>query len=178
MSAFGFYILNACPSFFLLYEPDTDTPAVREVNASCCRPDLDVKCAVGCSLTVNVPVVPLALHSPVGQELEVMSAIHAVQASHPPVVPQQVAGHSLILGYQHLSVRHPAPTAVAPTGGLAEEPGCLCENNNPLVSPCGGQVFTCSWTSAEIKQEGCASPTPGLNQQLGWNNGLEWSPRP
>lgn len=90
---------------------------LREVNASCCRPDLDEKCAVGCSLTVNVPVIPLALHSPVGQELEVMSAIHAVQTSHPPVVPQQVAGHSLILGCQHLSVRHPAPTAVAPTGG-------------------------------------------------------------
>lgn len=32
--------------FPLLFEPDT--PAAKEVNASCCRPDLDVKCAVSC----------------------------------------------------------------------------------------------------------------------------------
>lgn len=95
----------------LLFEPHTDTPSLREVNASCGRPDLDVKkCAVGCgSLTVNVPVIPLALHGPVGQELEVMSAVHAVQTSQPPVVPQQVA----VLGH----LRHPGPTAVEPTEG-------------------------------------------------------------
>lgn len=107
--------------FFLVLEPDT--PVVRDVNASCCRPDLDVKCAVCCGLTVNVPIIPLALHAPIGQDLEVMSAIHAVQPSQPPVVRQQAAVHGLILGYEHLLIRHPA--RMRRSGVADREAGCL-----------------------------------------------------
>ena len=101
-------LLLSLPLFLSSWSLNLTKPVVREVNASCCRPDLDVKCAVRCGLTVNVPIIPLALHAPIGQDLEVMSAIHAVQPSQPPVVRQQAAVHGLILGYEHLLIRHPA----------------------------------------------------------------------
>lgn len=57
------------------------------------------------ALTVHVPFVPLALHCPIGEELEVVSAIHAVEPSEAPKVQQ---GHPLFGSLlQHFCLSHP-----------------------------------------------------------------------
>lgn len=90
------------------------------MNASCCRPDLDVKARS--DLTVSVTLFPLALHRPVGEDLEVMSAIHAVQPSQSPVVPQlQRAAVPQAQIHHRVSIRHPArqETSLSTAGGSA-----------------------------------------------------------
>lgn len=116
------------------------------MEASRRRPVQDVKCAVRSSLTVGVPAVPPALHRPIGQDLEVVSAIRAVEPSQPPVVPQQVTLHSAVRGHGSLLlIRHPAQREHS--CGTAGDPGSgagrLCEGDLRPVSHPGGQVFTC-----------------------------------
>lgn len=62
-----------------------------------------------CGLTVCVPVVPQALHLPVRQDLEVVSAVHTVQLRQPPVVSREIAVRCLELQYSRAFVRHHAP---------------------------------------------------------------------
>lgn len=74
---------------------------------------------------MRVFVVPLSLHRPIGQDLEVMSAIHAVQPHQPSVVPHHAA---LIFGYKDMLIRHPAlreRSSVTNRGVLAGKPGGL-----------------------------------------------------
>lgn len=154
-------------SLFLLL---SDTPAVRRtVNASRCWPGLPVKknaqCA--CSLTVHVRVIPVAEHRPVGQDLEVMSAIHAVEPGEPPAAERQAAVLGPLLGHTLLLIRHPAPGEERrPTGGPAAELGRLYGINWRVVYLSAVvRCLACAWTSAQ--EVGWASPTPraGLTQK-------------
>lgn len=89
-------------------------------------------------LTVSVPVLPLAPHGPVGQDLEVVSAIHAVQPSQPPVIPQRAEVRSLILGRKHLPVRHPCPEETqlcSQQEGLPRSRVCCGEDNQRVRLP-------------------------------------------
>lgn len=106
------------------------------MNASCCRPDLDVK--VRSDLTVSVTLFPLALHRPVGEDLEVMSAIHAVQPSQSPVVPQlqrAAVPHAQI--HHRVSIRHPArqETSLSTAGGVCDERGSVSCGNSHWICP-------------------------------------------
>lgn len=132
----------------------SDTPAVRRtVNASCCRPALAVKkkCAVRCSLTVHVRVIPVAEHRPVGQDLEVMSAIHAVEPGEPPAAERQAAVLGPLLGHTLLLIRHPAPGEERrPTGGPAAELGRLYGINWRVVYLSAVvRCLACAWTSTQ-----------------------------
>lgn len=59
-------------------------------------------------LTVCVPVVPQALHRPVGQDLEVVPAVHAVQLRQTPVVSRETSTYSLNLEHSRAVIRHHA----------------------------------------------------------------------
>lgn len=121
-------------------------------------------CAVCCSLTVHVPVIPLALHRPIGEDLEVMSAIHAVQPSQPPVVPQRRAAvPGLILHYKRLFIRHPAqgkPPLCGRQGGFAVEPRFSLLQQAAGSVPCSGQVSACSCTDSSVRAPASRPPPP------------------
>lgn len=135
---------RSCPSLslFLLL---SDTPAVRRtVNASCCWPALAVKkkkCAVRCSLTVHVRVIPVAEHRPVGQDLEVMSAIHAVEPGEPPAAERQAALHGPLLGHTLLLIRH-AP------GRKGGQQGDLQRSSAVSTALIGGLCISLQWSGA------------------------------
>lgn len=112
------------------------------------------------SLTVHVALVPLSPHRPIGHDLQVVSAILAVETRQLAEVPQRAAVHRLVPWHRHL-LRHPARrtrtaarTVGKVSGGMSA--GWVC------FPPRSGQVFTSSWTSAgDQRQLVCASPTPG-----------------
>lgn len=60
-------------------------------------------------LTVCVPAVPLALHLPIRQDLEVVPAVHTVQLRQPPVVSREIAVRCLEVWYSRAFIRHHAP---------------------------------------------------------------------
>lgn len=124
-------------TFTPIFEPDTPSVADRkrtrnfsirytcifrqDLNAPRGRPALDVKMRSVCGLTVCVPVVPQALHRPVGQDLEVVPAVHAVQLRQTLVVSRETATYSLNIEYNRAVIRHHAPQPRIQPG----DPGCL-----------------------------------------------------
>lgn len=73
-----------------------------------------------CGLTVCVPVVPQALHRPVGQDLEVVPAVHAVQLRQAPVVSRETATDGLNIEYSRAVIRHHAPQPRTQPGGILD----------------------------------------------------------
>lgn len=104
------------------------------------------KCAELCGLTVCVPVVPQALHLPVRQDLEMVPAVHTVQLRQPPVVSKEIAVHCLELEYSRAFIRHHALQPRIQQGFRTSPRG-----SKRAVSPCSGQVSTCSYPSTEME---------------------------
>ena len=73
-------------------------PAVKNQCVCVC-----VRAAV---FTVSVSILPPALHRPIGQDLQVVAAVHAVQPGQPPVVPRSRLHSPGILQCEQFSIRH------------------------------------------------------------------------